>query len=221
MYAPLHIAVLRNHPAIVRRLVVAGARLDVRDREGNTPLHLAARRGHVECGDALLKPVAIQEMTSHSTPDAAAALPSVYSQLPADIVDMPNFQGEHSVHLAAMGGHVAFLQFLSWNNADMDAQEGRAGRTALHFAVGARNLTTIQCLLEPKPRGCGVNPNMIDWYGRTPFQLSVINAMNEVTQYLAGRSGIDLSGIDSEDSIEDSDYENPEISASILLNSNA
>jgi hypothetical protein len=24
--------------------------------------------------------------------------------------------------VAAMGGHVAFLQFLSWNNADMNAQ---------------------------------------------------------------------------------------------------
>jgi ankyrin repeat protein len=217
MYAPLHIAVLRNHPAIVRRLVVAGARLDIRDREGNTPLHLAARRGHVECGEALLKPVNIQEMTQ-SNPDQ---MPSVYTQLPADIIDVPNFQGEHAVHLATMGGHVAFLQFLSWNNADMNAQEGRAGRTSLHFAVGARNLTTVQCLLEPRPRGCGVNPNMLDWYGRTPFQLSLINSMTEVTHYLASRTGIDLSGVDSEDSIEDSDYGDAEISASILLNSNA
>ena len=215
MYAPLHIAVLRNHPAIVRRLVIAGARLDVRDREGNTPLHLAARRGHVECGDALLKPVAIQEMAESSTADSQ---PSVFTMLPADIVDMPNFQGEHAVHLATMGGHVSFLQFLSWNNADMNAQEGRAGRIALHFAVGARNLTTIQCLLEPQPRGCGVNPNLLDWYGRTPFQLSVMNCMNEVTQYLAGRSGIDLSNIESD---EDSEFGDAELSPSILLNSNA
>jgi hypothetical protein len=44
------------------------------------------------------------------------------SQPQADIVDLANFQGERAVHVAAMGGHVAFLQFLSWNNADMNAQ---------------------------------------------------------------------------------------------------
>ena len=218
MYAPIHIAVLRNHPAIVRLLVVAGARLDVRDREGNTPLHLAARRGHVECGEALLRPVTIQELARDDVISRRAS--QVLPQ--ADIVDVPNYQGERSVHLAAMGGHVAFLQFLSWNNADMNAPEGRAGRTALHFAVGARNLATIQCLLEPKPRGCGVNPNMLDWYGRTAFQLSLINSSTEVTHYLASRSGIDLSGIDSEDSLEDSDFGDAEqLAASLLLNSNA
>ena len=216
MYSPLHIAVLRNHPAIVRRLVVAGARLDVRDREGNTPLHLAARRGHVECGEALLRSIANQEISDDVISRRASQL------LPqADVINMPNYQGEHAVHLATMGGHVAFLQFLCWNNADMNAQEGRAGRTSLHFAVGARNLAAIQCLIEPKPRGCGADPNMIDWYGRTAFQLSLMNATTEVTQYLATRAGIDLSGIDSEDSIEDSDYGEAELAASILLNSNA
>jgi len=45
LYAPLHIAVLTDQPGLVRRLVVAGARTSTRDQEGNTPLHLASKRG--------------------------------------------------------------------------------------------------------------------------------------------------------------------------------
>jgi hypothetical protein len=62
---------------------------------------------------------------------------------------------------------------------------------------------------------------MLDWYGRTAFQLSLINSSSEVSQYLATRSGVDLSGIDSEDSVDGSDYGDAELSASLLLNSNA
>ncbi|QQP40799.1 Uncharacterized protein FKW44_014967 [Caligus rogercresseyi] len=114
-YAPLHIAVLQNQPALVRRLVISGARLDVRDREGNTPLHLAARRGLLECGEALLKSISVSELTLRSLP-----------AVPVDIIDLRNAAGETVVHLATMGGHEDFLRFLSWNNADINALEGRS-----------------------------------------------------------------------------------------------
>jgi len=217
MYSPLHIAVMRNQPEIVRCLIVAGACPDVQDLEGNTPLHLAARRGHVECGEALLKPVSVQEMVRQNCqPGASSSQPS--QRRTSNVVDLPNYHGECCVHLASMGGHITFLQFLSWNNADMNAQEGRAGRTALHFAVGSQNVTTIRCLLEPRPRGCGVNPNLLDWYGRTAYQLSIINSLNEVTHYLSSCNGVDLHDFDSENSL-DSDLEADQ--AGILLNSNA
>ena len=111
-YSPLHIAVLKNQPLFVRRLVVAGARLDLRDGEGNSALHLTARRGYVECAEALLKPVAVHEV-GHGQ--------RVPHNQQIDILDQRNTNGEHCVHLATMGGHITFLQFLSWNNADMDA----------------------------------------------------------------------------------------------------
>jgi NF-kappa-B inhibitor alpha len=216
MYAPLHIAVMRNYPDIVRRLVVAGASLEVQDNKGNTPLHLAARRGHVECAEALLKPVSIQEIVQLTGQSAMSStgtsLSGPFPRHSSNILDLPNYNGECCVHLASMGGHVNFLQFLSWNNANMNAQEGRAGRTALHFAVGSQNLHVIKCLLEPRPQGCGVNPNLLDWYGRTPYQLSIINCLNEVTHYMASCVGIDLQDFES----ENSDFE-----AAILLNSNA
>ncbi len=163
-YSPLHIAVLQNQPAFVRRLVSAGAKLDLRDGEGNTPLHLAALRGHVECAQELIR------------------------QSKCTLLDQRNNQGRHCVHLATMGGHLTFLQFLSWNGADMNALEGKSGRSSLHLAVGAKNLPLVQCLVEPQPNGCGVDPSLLDWYGRNAYQQSLMNRQAEMASYLASKT---------------------------------
>ena len=176
-YSPLHLAVLQNQPAFVRRLVVAGAKLNLRDNEGNSPLHLSARRGYVECAEALLRPLAV-----HETKSAAQKVEE------ESIIDQRNYQGEHCVHLAAMGGHIAFLQFLSWNGADLNALEGRGGRSALHLAVGAKNLALVQCLAEPRPTGLAVNTDLVDWCGRTAYHLSLLNKHQDIANYLAPKS---------------------------------
>jgi len=165
-YSPLHIAVLQNQPAFVRRLVMAGARMDLPDDEGNNPLHLSARRGNLECAEALL----------------------ASSPTPEQLFNQRNNLGQHCVHLATMGGHVQFLQFLSWKGADMNSLEGRSGRSSLHLAVGARSLPLVQCLVEPKPTGCGVDPCLLDWYGRTPYQLSLMNGQSDIASFLASRT---------------------------------
>jgi NF-kappa-B inhibitor alpha len=51
--AALHLAVLTQQPRIVRRLVLAGADLTVRNFRGNTPLHLACISGDIYCVKAL------------------------------------------------------------------------------------------------------------------------------------------------------------------------
>ena len=215
-YTPLHIAVLQNQPAILRRLVVAGARLDARDNEGNTPLHLTARRGYVECAESILRPVSVQERPANTN---AQALPA-----PVDIINQRNSQGEHLVHLASMGGHLQYLQFLSWNNTDMNALEGRAGRSALHLAVGARNLPLIQILVEPRPRGCGVNPDLVDWYGRTAHHLSLLNVQPDIAAYLGPRTpssaNLSLSWLQESSSEAESEDGLAQQSA-LLLNSSA
>ena len=185
-YSPLHIAVLQNQPLFVRRLVTTGAKVALSDAEGNTPLHLAARRGYVECAEALLRPVLPGEV--QSPPHSPTMSPPLMQQPNAEIFNIPNNLGQYCVHLATMGGHVAFLQFLKWNRADMNALEGRGGRSSLHLAVGARSLPLVQCLVEPSPQGCGVDPTLLDWYGRTPYQLSLMNGQSEIASYLYSRT---------------------------------
>ena len=199
-YSPLHIAVLQNQPAFVRRLVMAGARMDLPDDEGNNPLHLSARRGHLECAEALL--------VSCPTPD--------------QLFNQRNNLGQHCVHLATMGGHVQFLQFLSWRGADMNALEGRSGRSSLHLAVGARSLPLVQCLVEPKPNGCGVDPCLLDWYGRTPYQLSLMNGQSDIVSFLASRTpnASENSGIWG-DAPSDSESEDLYNNTAALVNSSA
>lgn len=211
-YAPLHIAVLQNQPVLVRRLIVAGARPDPRDYEGNTPLHLAARRGYVDCAEALVRPISVLE----------AGQPQ---RVPVDLMDQRNSHGEHAVHLATMGGHGQFLQFLSWNGADVNALEGRAGRSALHLAVGARNLGLVRSLVEPRPQGCGICTGLIDWYGRTAFHLARINRQAEISNYLVAYvSASEAAYADQESSEAESDDEGRIIEQHLqqrLLNSSA
>jgi len=54
---PLHAAVWTNQAEILRLLLSSGAKIDARDRNGNTPLHLAAMRGdsHIEVTKILLE----------------------------------------------------------------------------------------------------------------------------------------------------------------------
>ena len=138
------------------------------------------------------------------------------------IIDQRNYQGEHCVHLAAMGGHIAFLQFLSWNGADLNALEGRGGRSALHLAVGAKNLPLVQCLAEPKSAsGLAINTDLVDWYGRTAYHLSLLNKQQEIALYLAPRTPSASSTDFSDMWLEDSEDAEEEFISAHLVNSSA
>lgn len=62
--SPLHLAVLTQQWEIVRWLIVAGARPNTRNLCGDSPLHIAARKGDINCCVAITKSVDKRETDS-------------------------------------------------------------------------------------------------------------------------------------------------------------
>jgi len=197
LYAPLHIAVLMNQPNMVRRLVVAGATNDIRDQEGNTPLHLASKRGYLECAEALLRSISVEELR-----DASVASSDAHNNLHS-ILDLKNYHGEHCIHLATFGQHYNFIRFLSWSGANMNATEGRSGKTALHYAVNKRDINLVGLLASPKrDGGCEVYLNHRDWAGRTPIQCAHINGDTDIFTFLKSLPNCDSTSWESDEDFE-------------------
>ena len=82
----LHLAVLTNQPELVRKLLVHGAALDIRDRHGNTPLHLACKQGAEECAIKLTRRV-----QHHET--LRVCYPVPFQRIPQP-ADLQNYDGE-------------------------------------------------------------------------------------------------------------------------------
>lgn len=81
-------AVHTRQPLVVRRLLVAGARPDTRDRLGNTPLHIACQLGDIDCVAALTEPITNNESKS-------VAL--LYQPLPVPLpgnLELRNYEGK-------------------------------------------------------------------------------------------------------------------------------
>jgi len=163
---PLHLAVLTNQAPLVRRLVVGGSSVLLRDGRGNTPLHLACREGFFECAKALCIPIAQEERQAALLHDAIPPQP-----LPQDF-ESRNYDGQMPLHLAAMNGHGQIAKLLCCFGANVNATEGKFGRTALHFAVERRHPALLHFLITQ----CGALTEAETYSGYTAFQLAAASA---------------------------------------------
>jgi len=163
---PLHLAVLTNQAPLVRRLVVGGANVQSRDRHGNTPLHLACRDGHVDCVKALCMPVSQEErevaLLHHDIPP---------QPLPQDL-EQRNYDGQMPLHLAVMSGHLQVVRQLCCFGANVDAVEGKNGRTPLHYAVERRWPAVLHFLVAQ----CGAKLEAVTYCGYSAYQLATVAA---------------------------------------------
>lgn len=121
---PLHLAILTQQKEAVDVLLLAGADPALADRYGNTALHLAAGQ---EAGD----------MTSH-----LLQRPEVRG-----LLEVANTAGLCPLHVAVLSNHLPSVRTLLQCGADVELRERTSGRTALHLATEADNVSLAGCLL--------------------------------------------------------------------------
>ena len=107
--------------SVKRLLSIRNINVNVKDVSGDTPLHYAARNGHIEISHLLLQNGAE--------------------------VNVRSMWGRTPLHYAASQGHIDILHLLVENGADLEAQDDD-GMRALHDAARYGNLPIIQELIS-------------------------------------------------------------------------
>lgn len=72
------------------------------------------------------------------------------------------------VHIAALNSKIDILRHLVWNGADINAREGKAGFTALHFAIQNNDENLLKFLLTECPK---LTVDAVTYGGRTVLEL--------------------------------------------------
>ena len=119
---PLHMASSQGWLEVARLLLSYGAKVDKKDKGGNTPFQVASRGGHFEIMELLLEHGAC--------------------------VDSRGCNGSTALHSAtSIPGHVDVIQWLLDHGADANALDDNQC-TPLHLAARETDLEAVQVLLE-------------------------------------------------------------------------
>lgn len=136
-------------------LCQAGARVNTRNEEDETPLHVAASRGHIECIRCLLDSADGQSVLDSqdkrgSSPlhlalrrnQSHVALLMLHSGADFDIVDS---EGETPIHICARDGQLGLAQTLCAFGCNVDIVNSE-GMQPLHLAAKYGNTEVARCL---------------------------------------------------------------------------
>ena len=195
---PLHTACENGQTQIASLLILLGAEVDSRNKDGVTPLHLACKFGHKETAELLLR-----RGSKVDTPDTAGVTPlhwarqrgdtataGLLTEHSADVNAERNSDGSTPLHLACESGHKDVAALLIERGAAID-NTNKAGFTPLHFACSSGLTETAELLM-----GRGAEINAKTGAGLRPLHLACWFGQFDVVQLLLDR-GADVSVTDS------------------------
>ncbi|XP_064604065.1 nuclear factor NF-kappa-B p105 subunit-like [Liolophura sinensis] len=183
---PLHLAVLTQQTQVIDMLLKFGANPALVDRYGNTPVHLATKAGDEACVRALTKYLR----------------PGVTQEKPFPELDIFNYEGLTPVHLAAASGNLNTLKVVCVRKADINIQDGKSGRTPLHYAAEAADLSLAGYLLLE----ANVDPNSVTFDNNTPLHIACGRGLTGMVALLmAAGANPDMENDDNADEVESDD----------------
>uniref|UniRef100_T1IPV4 Uncharacterized protein n=1 Tax=Strigamia maritima TaxID=126957 RepID=T1IPV4_STRMM len=190
---PMHIAVLVGLPTVVRKLVVHGGLLEMRDHRGNTALHLVCQTGDYLCAEELLRPLDYKEMVTSRPLNNLGEQWKNYGK--TQNLELRNYDGQTCIHLATICKHVEILKLLHSAGADINAREGKSGRAPLHFAVEMEDADLTELIII----NCKANIHLRTFAGLTPIQLAAV-VQNQKIKDMLNQQGAIYSDWESDDS---------------------
>lgn len=150
LQSPLHLAVITGQVKIVRALVTKGANVTLRDQQGNTPLHIACRKGDKDSVACLVQ----------SFGTSVVARSKYFS--------MKNCEGLTCAHVASQEKEFVILGHLFAKGANVNIGDAKSGRTMLHYAVERKDLETTEILLTHP----NIDVDSKTFKGETPLVLA-------------------------------------------------
>jgi len=161
----LHAATIHDDSNVVRMLVAGGSSISARNREGCTPIHLAARSGFHDCllhmisrerggQDQLASIVSLREDVNGDTAlhlaVSSGSLECVRGLVSAGAeIDCMNLNNMTPLLIAAIGGFDKLLLRICTENPDYGLC-GPDKRTAAFYAVESENIEFLQILKGKK-----------------------------------------------------------------------
>jgi ankyrin repeat protein len=182
---PMHLACMVNFARATRYLILGGANVVKTDRHGETALHIACKKGFLPCVRALTTPLSLDDPILTDFDPA-------FQVLPQDL-ELKNYDGFTSFHLASQYRHKPVLMELFHNGADVNSKDGKSGRSALHHAVEANDLEIATFLIKK----CHTDVNAKTHDGSSPLCLSEGRRLTMMTSYLLSRDANPDEGIAS------------------------
>lgn len=153
--SPIHAVVFGGFESCLKTLLEALADVNAVDECGNTPLHIAALRGKIECVKLLASAnkcfINLQNLT-YKTPIHGSALNGNLECIEALLlakadVTAADVDKNTALHFASANGYFKCVNLLVASKARVDAQSVK-GNTALHFSARNGELLAVDALVR-------------------------------------------------------------------------
>ncbi|KAF9731964.1 ankyrin repeat protein [Paraphaeosphaeria minitans] len=193
---------MKNRVEIVRALIGEGAKVNVKDKDRKTPLHLAAQDGRRDVVEALCQAPDIELDLSDKEGRSALHLASL-NEKPAVLtllsekgamIDRKDSKKRTAFLDAAAAGNIELLKTLRACGANINQQTPLHKWSALHCCVSRGRLKCLKALLAFP--GGKLDIDIVNVDGRTPLHEAVRRSRTAIVKALADKG----AAVDTRDS---------------------